>query len=141
MVVHGFRNGGDRELRYLNFHAPGQGFADYMRAMRDGRTLVYDQEPPPAEGIRSPDDAVLGGAERVGGGALLHAEIEAIAVAELELGPGDPPVPDVDLLYVLSGDAAGAWAVAPGDVTLAAPARVLAVQAPARGLGAALRAR
>ena len=24
MVVHGFRNGGDTELRYLNFHAPGE---------------------------------------------------------------------------------------------------------------------
>jgi hypothetical protein len=27
-VVHGFRNGSDAELRYLNLHAPGQGFAD-----------------------------------------------------------------------------------------------------------------
>ncbi len=26
-VVHGFRNGSDAELRYLNLHAPGQGFA------------------------------------------------------------------------------------------------------------------
>src|SRR5919109_2177307 len=27
MVVHGFRNGRDSELRYLNFHAPGRRFA------------------------------------------------------------------------------------------------------------------
>jgi mannose-6-phosphate isomerase-like protein (cupin superfamily) len=39
LVVHGFRNGSDAELRYLNLHAPGQGFADYLRAMRDGRTF------------------------------------------------------------------------------------------------------
>jgi hypothetical protein len=48
--VHGFRNASDADLRYLNLHAPGQGFADYMRARRDGRTLTYDQEPPPAVG-------------------------------------------------------------------------------------------
>ncbi len=52
LVVHGFRNASDAELRYLNFHAPGTGFADYMRALRDGRTLSYDQEPPPADGGR-----------------------------------------------------------------------------------------
>ena len=43
-VVHGFRNGSDSELRYLNLHAPGQGFAEYMRALRDGRSLAYDQQ-------------------------------------------------------------------------------------------------
>src|SRR3954452_16371900 len=26
LVVHGFRNAGDVEVRYLNFHAPGEGF-------------------------------------------------------------------------------------------------------------------
>ena len=31
MVVHGFRNSSDAELRFLNFHAPGAGFASYMR--------------------------------------------------------------------------------------------------------------
>src|ERR1700754_4623117 len=39
LVVHGFRNGSDAEMRYLNFHAPGTGFADYMRGLRD-RTRV-----------------------------------------------------------------------------------------------------
>src|SRR3954463_14673401 len=35
LVVHGFRNGsGEEEVRYLNFHAPGESFADYLRAMR-----------------------------------------------------------------------------------------------------------
>ena len=36
LLVHGFRNAGDGELRYLNFHAPSAGFADYLR----GRTLT-----------------------------------------------------------------------------------------------------
>src|SRR3954451_6499414 len=47
LVVHGFRNGTDEELRSLNLHAPGEGFASYLRAVRDGRSIVYDQEPPP----------------------------------------------------------------------------------------------
>src|SRR5262245_32092469 len=38
-VVHGFRNAGDGELRYLNFHAPGMRFADYLRALRDGQSF------------------------------------------------------------------------------------------------------
>src|SRR6185436_11828342 len=40
LVVHGFRNGSDAEMRYLNLHAPGVGFADYMRGLRDGRRPV-----------------------------------------------------------------------------------------------------
>ena len=68
LVVHGFRNETDAELRYLNLHAPGVGFADYMRALRDGRTLTYDQEPPPSEGTRPATEAVVGGeALRAGG--------------------------------------------------------------------------
>jgi mannose-6-phosphate isomerase-like protein (cupin superfamily) len=38
-VVHGFRNGSDQEVRYLNLHAPGVGFVAYMRGIRDGRPL------------------------------------------------------------------------------------------------------
>jgi mannose-6-phosphate isomerase-like protein (cupin superfamily) len=60
LVVHGFRNASpDTELRYLNVHAPGCGFAGYLRAMRDGRTLRYDQEEPPADGGRSAEDIVI----------------------------------------------------------------------------------
>jgi mannose-6-phosphate isomerase-like protein (cupin superfamily) len=51
-VVHGFRNAGDTDLRYLNFHAPGCDFANYMRARRDGRAYAYDQHDPPADGGR-----------------------------------------------------------------------------------------
>src|SRR3712207_5942368 len=58
LVVHGFRNGSAAEVRYLNLHAPGEGFADYMRAMRDGRALTYDQHPPPPDGGRPASEAV-----------------------------------------------------------------------------------
>jgi quercetin dioxygenase-like cupin family protein len=114
LVVHGFRNGSDAELRYLNFHAPGQGFADYLRAVRDGRTLVYDQEEPPADGGRSPDLAQIGGEEAVGDRPGLRiavlADVEEIAIAEVRCQPGvAPPPPDhsrLESLYVLEGELA-----------------------------------
>jgi mannose-6-phosphate isomerase-like protein (cupin superfamily) len=53
LVVHGFRNGRDGELRYLNFHAPGCGFADYLR----GRGAGFDSEDPPADGGRPAEEA------------------------------------------------------------------------------------
>ena len=92
LVVHGFRNAGDADVRYLNFHAPGVGFADYMRALRDGRTLVYDQEEPPAEGERSPTRAIIGGATVHGGRVALLAEVPEIGIAEV-LGAGVRPAP------------------------------------------------
>jgi mannose-6-phosphate isomerase-like protein (cupin superfamily) len=55
LVVHGFRNGGDDELRYLNFHAPGGGFADYLRGLTPG----FDSEEPPADGGRPATNAVI----------------------------------------------------------------------------------
>lgn len=55
LLVHGFRNGGVRELRYLNFHAPGSGFADYLRGVTPG----FDSEDPPADGGRPVTDAIV----------------------------------------------------------------------------------
>src|SRR5215211_7921718 len=65
LVVHGFRNASDADVRYLNFHAPGQGFAEYLRAMRDRRPVAFDQHPPPPDGGRSPADAAVGTGELV----------------------------------------------------------------------------
>ena len=55
LVVHGFRNVGDTELRYLNVHAPGSGFADYLR----GRNPAFDQEEPPTDGGRPTTEIVI----------------------------------------------------------------------------------
>jgi mannose-6-phosphate isomerase-like protein (cupin superfamily) len=134
LVVHGFRNGGDAELRYLNFHAPGVGFADYMRALRDGGPRSFDQEPPPAEGTRPGTDAVIG--DRV--------ESEPIAVAELRIEPGEHH--HVESVYVLEGElaiaagereeraVAGSWVDVPRglahSVTSSGPARYLGIRAP-----------
>jgi mannose-6-phosphate isomerase-like protein (cupin superfamily) len=59
LVVHGFRNASAADVRYLNLHAPGTGFADYMRGLRDGRRVPFDQEPPPPDGTRPASDVTL----------------------------------------------------------------------------------
>jgi uncharacterized cupin superfamily protein len=101
LVVHGFRNGSDAELRYLNFHAPGVGFADYMRGLRDGRRVTYDQEPPPAEGVRPASEAEVGEP-----GIGVHVDIDAIRIAEVRSAPGDAPPPrtEAECFYVLEGE-------------------------------------
>jgi mannose-6-phosphate isomerase-like protein (cupin superfamily) len=55
LVVHGFRNGSDKELRYLNFHAPNGGFADYLR----GVATDFDSEDPPVDGGRPAAEALI----------------------------------------------------------------------------------
>jgi mannose-6-phosphate isomerase-like protein (cupin superfamily) len=142
LVVHGFRNAGDRELRYLNLHAPGAGFADYLRALREGRTLVYDQEPPPADGGRPATDAVIGGGDLVADGVVLLADVEEIAIAEVLIDAGSSPPssapPDMrgrlaESFYVLDGELelavgdrelraqAGSWVHGPPGVSHVGP--------------------
>jgi mannose-6-phosphate isomerase-like protein (cupin superfamily) len=156
-VVHGFRNAGDGELRYLNFHAPGERFADYLRAMRDGRAFDFDQEPPMGDGERSAGDAVIGGEGLVAEGVRVLADTDEIAVAELTSVAGGEHVHDrhAESFYVLEGllavtvdgrdqtAGAGSWVqIPPGvprKVALAASSRVLAVHTPGCGFGAFLR--
>ena len=59
-VVHAFRNASPtEEVRYLNFHAPGGGFADYLRGVTPG----FDSEDPPADGGRPVEEALIVPAE------------------------------------------------------------------------------
>ena len=158
LVVHGFRNAADGELRYLNFHAPGERFADFLRALRDGRTFVYDQEEPPDDGGRPISEAVIGGGERVGEGTVLLADVDEIAIAERSADPTGPPhVHDrhVESLYVIEGGlevtagalelraTAGSWVQIPPGVPHAiarnGPSRFLEIHTPGSGFGAYLR--
>jgi uncharacterized cupin superfamily protein len=164
LVVHGFRNGSDAEVRYLNLHAPGQGFADYLRALRAGREPAYDQWPPPADGGRPPAEAVIGGgearAERPGSRMAPLADVEEIGIADVWSEPGGAsPPPHVhrrhaESFYVLEGEMtfvldgrerraeAGAWVQVPPGVAHSfavrgrAPVRFLDVHTPSCGLGA-----
>ena len=161
LVVHGFRNAAAAELRYLNLHAPGRGFADYMRGLRDGRAVPFDQEPPPADGVRPASEAAIGGAVPGRGRSTLHADVDEIAVAEVAGDPGDPAQSlhahdrHVESLYVLDGElalivvggelvaAAGTWIqVPPGAahaVAFRTAGRHLVLHTPNCGFGALMR--
>ncbi len=168
LVVHGFRNAGDGDVRYLNLHAPGRGFANFMRALRDGRPLSYDQHPPPLDGGRPPTEAVIGCgepvADRPGLRVTLLADVEAVGISRTSSDPGGPPPPPhlhrhhVESFYVLAGEIAftvgdrelraktGSWVQVPPGVphTFAFPGDdpvdFLDLHTPSCGFGASLRA-
>jgi hypothetical protein len=119
-VVHGFRNGGDAEVRYLNFHAPGQGFADYMRGLSD-----FDQHAPPADGGRPVSEVTI----TSGDGVLCEAD--EIAVAVLSDGEERALAEHVTSLYVLDGELAGTWLQIPPGEPYRVSGRRLEVRTPA----------
>jgi quercetin dioxygenase-like cupin family protein len=133
LVVHGFRNGADAEVRYLNFHAPGQGFADYMRGLRD-----FDQDDPPPDGGRPASEAQL----TAGDGVLCDAD--EIGIAVLTDTSPETRVDYVRSLYVLEGElnvndtraAAGTWLQIPPGLPheVSGSARYLDIHTPGSGV-------
>ena len=144
-VVHTFRNASDATVVFLNIHAPNTGFAEMLRARRDGRTVEtvdYDQFEPPADGGRPLSDAVFrraGDGESIAIGessAAFKAEGSDVdgffSLTETTLAPGfrGPPPHQhralVDTFYVLEGtlslQLAGRWVEAgPGAFALVPP--------------------
>jgi mannose-6-phosphate isomerase-like protein (cupin superfamily) len=135
-VVHGFRNAGDREMRYLNFHAPGSDFATYMRGLRDGVKVVYDQHAPPEDGGRPLSEV------EVTGGVYLLTDVEAIRVERLDGATEPRTIHAITSYWVLEGDLkltagaeevwapAGAWVQVPAGHSHAVDGVVLCVTAP-----------
>jgi mannose-6-phosphate isomerase-like protein (cupin superfamily) len=94
LVVHAFRNASPtEEVRYLNFHAPNGGFADYLRGVTPG----FDSEDPPADGGRPVDEALIVPAEA---GSLL-VDRDEIRI-EVRDAPG-PASNRLTCLYALEG--------------------------------------
>ena len=54
-VIHGFDNDSLQRARFLNFHAPSGGFADYLRGVTPG----FDSYDPPADGGRPAAEATV----------------------------------------------------------------------------------
>jgi mannose-6-phosphate isomerase-like protein (cupin superfamily) len=167
LVVHGFRNTSDMYVSYLNLHAPGRGFADFLRGLRDGRDLAYDQHPPPSDGGRPVTDAAVGNeelvADRPGLRVALLADVDEIGASETrgDLGGASPPShihrAHVESFYVLEGELTftvagaerrarpGSWVQVPPGVphTFTSPAntivRFLDIHTPSCGYGTFLR--
>jgi hypothetical protein len=57
--VHTFVNASDAAATWLNFHAPDNGFAAYLRAARNGDQKAWDSFDPPADGGRPAADVVV----------------------------------------------------------------------------------
>jgi hypothetical protein len=82
-------------MRYLNLHAPGCDFANYLRALRDGRRYAYDQHEPPADGGAPISQAVV---EPQG-----MTEVEVITVTPVQ-GESRHDGGRLASYYVLEGD-------------------------------------
>ena len=164
LVVHGFRNAADEELRYLNFHAPGGGFASYMRGEQPG----FDSEDPPADGGRPAGGARIGTGDvlvdRPGLRVSILADVDEIGIAEVATEPDglSPPLHvhrrHSESFYVLAGEltftvggdelraTAGSWVqVPPGVAHTFAPTgseqtRFLDLHTPSCGFGDFVRA-
>jgi quercetin dioxygenase-like cupin family protein len=139
LVVHGFRNSSDQDVRYLNLHAPGRRFADFLRAINERRRFEWDQHEPPADGGRPIAEAVIGGdgliADRPSLRVALLADVDEIGVSENWSEPGGPPTPrhrhprHLESFYVLEGEMtfttdggeqraeAGTWVHVPAGVS------------------------
>jgi mannose-6-phosphate isomerase-like protein (cupin superfamily) len=116
-VIHTFRNDGDETARFLNIHAPSMGFAESLRASRDGREFHWDSFDPPEDGGRPVDNVVVRGPGEgeaiLGGAAVFKAQAgdgdSTFSLTEIALPPGFPgPVlhrheRTLDSFYVLDG--------------------------------------
>jgi quercetin dioxygenase-like cupin family protein len=87
-VVHTFVNDSGGEARWLNFHAPDEGFAASLRGRRDGSDPGFDSFDPPAGGGLPAVEVVVGrpGAGERTNGALVKAALDGLYVAELDAG-------------------------------------------------------
>ena len=133
-LVHTFRNSSDSTALFINVHAPGAGFADMMRARRDGRHAEadqFDQHDPPEDGGRPLTDALLA-TPREG---EAHDPDGNFSLIEAEVPPGHTQSfvalngSRLTAVFVLEGAvsvgetvlAAGDFAVADGEPVLVNP--------------------
>jgi len=118
-LVHTFWNESGRDARFLNVHAPSEGFADYLRAARDRRPkdmTRFDSDDPPSDGGRPASDAIVRrpgeadfAADRPALSLTLIADAEELGISLARAEAGSPPPPPhvherhVEWFYVLDG--------------------------------------
>lgn len=102
-LVHTFRNSSDATALFLNIHAPGAGFADMMRARRDGRHEEadrFDQHDPPDDGGRPLTDALIALPDGTGA----QDPDGHFSLANVELTPGSSrDIGTTTAVFVLEG--------------------------------------
>jgi mannose-6-phosphate isomerase-like protein (cupin superfamily) len=115
-VAHSFLNDSTADASWLNLHTPDTGFADYLRAARDGAVTSFDSFDPPADGGLPATGVIVTGPgegerpESGNRGVVLKGVLPELCVAEFAFdGPFDGPdlhLHDgkVDSFYVLEGE-------------------------------------
>jgi quercetin dioxygenase-like cupin family protein len=115
-VAHSFLNDSTADASWLNLHTPDTGFADYLRAARDGAGTNFDSFDPPADGGLPATGVIVTGpgeGERPESGTrvvILKGVLPDLCFAEWALdGPFDRPAlhhhdRQVDAYYVLEGE-------------------------------------
>jgi mannose-6-phosphate isomerase-like protein (cupin superfamily) len=58
-VAHAFRNDDVPDAVFLNVHTPDKGFAEYMRALRDGEPAAFDSYDMPVDGTLPAGAAIV----------------------------------------------------------------------------------
>lgn len=140
-VAHAYVNEGDADACWLNLHAPDTGFGDYLRALRDGTDVGFDQFDPPDDGGLPAARAIVTGpgeGERLGsgnGGGVVKAALPDLRVAECAVdgtlegaGVGDHDG-EIDAYYVLEGQLE---VTAEGSAHAAGPGTLVSVPRGAR---------
>lgn len=114
-IVHGFTNAGPGRARYLNIHAPDEGFIEYLRHAVAGRSFEWDSYD--VEEAYGPAEAQISGPDegerlsrREGLANAIKAETAELSLFVLELDERwegvDPHSHDdhIDSFYVLQGE-------------------------------------
>jgi quercetin dioxygenase-like cupin family protein len=114
-ITHAFEVTGERTARFLVFHAPGSGFAEFIR----GNPAAFDLVPPLDAVTRDPGLVVIrraGGTDgenitnRPNRRATVLVEDEELTISEFDYGPGERGAPrhvhreHADAFLVLEGE-------------------------------------
>jgi len=110
-VVHTFANASDGEVRWLNFHAPDAGFAQFLR----GDAAGFDSEDPPPDRGLPADDAIVSGPgegerfERSDRTLVIKGQVDELSAIEIAFDPSFVVEPHthsdhVDSFWVLDGE-------------------------------------
>jgi len=133
-VAHSFVNASRTDARWLNFHAPDTGFADFLRTLRAGTPGRWDSFDVPGDGGLPAGAALVCAPDEP-----LRCDRPELRVEEWQLdGPYDAPPPHgYEALYVIEGE----LEMTIGDTVQTIGPGTLASNTGGRGSGRVLKVR